>query len=99
MTNGSVSVSFTDLETAAKHLTNKQDLINQELSGLKRYISDLVASGFVTEKASVQFNATYGEFNNAAVKLMSSLANMAKYLMEAARSLRSLDEELAKRAQ
>jgi len=93
-----VHVSYGDLDSAANYLTTKQGGLESELRDLKGHISNLIASGFVTEKASVQFGETYDNFNKAAMEMVSNLENISKYLKQASQALQSLDTELASRA-
>jgi len=93
-----VNVSYAEIESAAAKLNKMKGELDAQLTSLKSFVGQLVASGFVTDKASVQFDATVGEFTKSALDLMRSVDNMSTYLRNAAQALQSLDQELANRA-
>ena len=62
---------------------------------LKQLIDNLVASGYVTDSSSRQFEASYAEFNTGANKVIQGLTGMGQYLDAAARAFQETDTQLA----
>jgi WXG100 family type VII secretion target len=92
---GGLSVTYQDLEAAAQRLSAGQQQIESELQGLKNQIDQLVHGGFVTDSASVQFGASYEEFNTGAKQVIEGLTHMGAYLNKAAATFRDTDAQLA----
>ena len=65
-----------------------------DLARLKSMIDNLVASGYVTDASSRQFDASYAEFNSGATKMMEGLAGMGQYL-DAARAFQETDTQVS----
>ena len=68
-----VSVTYADMQSAANQLRAGQQQIEGDLAKLKRLIDNLVASGYVTDASSKQFEASYTEFNTGATKMIQGL--------------------------
>ncbi|MDR3068427.1 MAG: WXG100 family type VII secretion target [Cellulomonas sp.] len=90
-----ISVSYEELDAAAAKLTSGQEEINTKLNELKTYITGLVGSGFVTEKASTAFNESYTQFTTGATTAIAGLTGMATYLTNAKTALQETDTALA----
>ncbi|WP_130179058.1 WXG100 family type VII secretion target [Cryobacterium sp. SO1] len=91
-----LNVTYDEMDDAAKRLQNGQMDLESKLGELKNLVGGLVSGGFVTEKASVAFEATYTDFNESATKMVGSLDGISEYIKQAALALRGTDEELAK---
>jgi WXG100 family type VII secretion target len=83
------------MEAAAKQLQAGEAQIEGDLSRLKKLIDNLVASGYITDASSKQFEASYTEFNTGATKMIQGLNGMGQYLDAAAKAFRETDTQLA----
>lgn len=90
-----VSVTYADMQTAANQLRAGQNQIEGDLAKLKRLIDNLVASGYVTDASSKQFEVSYTEFNTGATKMVQGLTGMAQYLDAAAKAFHETDVQLS----
>jgi WXG100 family type VII secretion target len=90
-----VNVTYADMQSAANQLRNGESQIEGDLATLKKLIDNLVASGYVTDSSSKQFEASYTEFNTGATKMIQGLTGMGQYLDTAARSFQETDAQLA----
>jgi WXG100 family type VII secretion target len=90
-----LQVTYTDMESAAKQLQAGENTIEGDLARLKKLIDNLVASGYVTDASSKQFEASYTEFNTGAVKMIQGLNGMGQYLTAAAKAFHETDTQLA----
>jgi WXG100 family type VII secretion target len=90
-----VNVTYAEMQSAASQLRAGQQQIESDLARLKSMIDNLVASGYVTDSSSRQFDASYAEFNAGATKMMGGLAGMGQYLDAAARAFQETDAQLA----
>ena len=62
---------------------------------MKPLVDNLVASGYVTDSSSRQFEAANAEFNTGAAKVIQGLTGMGQYLDTAARTFQETDSQLA----
>lgn len=90
-----VNVTYEEMRGAARSLRAGQAEINDKLSQLKGLVRSLVESGYVTDSSSKQFDASYEEFNNGALKMMQGLDGMGGYLEAAANTFEQADQQLA----
>ncbi|MDR0488368.1 MAG: WXG100 family type VII secretion target [Propionibacteriaceae bacterium] len=90
-----VNVTYEEMRTAAQKLNAGKEEINNKLAELKRYIGNLVSSGFVTDQASVKFNETYTTYTTGATQTISALEDLANYLNVAANAMQETDSQLA----
>jgi len=90
-----VNVTYADMQSAASQLKAGEQQIEGDLGRLKSLIDNLVASGYVTDSSSKQFEAAYAEFNVGATKMIQGLTGMAQYLDTAANSFQETDSQLA----
>lgn len=90
-----VSVTYGEMQSAAGQLRAGQQQIESDLARLKSLVDNLVASGYVTDASSRQFDASYTEFNTGATKVMEGLTGMGQYLDAAARAFQETDTQLA----
>jgi WXG100 family type VII secretion target len=90
-----VNVTYADMQSAASQLRSGQQQIMSDLARLKSLIDNLVASGYVTDASSRQFEASYAEFNTGATKMIDGLTGMGQYLDAAARAFQETDAQLA----
>ena len=90
-----VNVTYAEMESAAKQLINGHQKITAELSALKTLVDGLVQNGYVTDKSSKQFEASYHEFNTGVTKTIQGLEGMSKYLTAAAKAFGDTDSQLA----
>ena len=91
-----VKVTYQDMEDAAKRLREGQADIEQKLEELKKLVDSLVNGGYVTDASSKAFDSSYTEFNTGAKKTIEGLDGMGEYLVQAAKTFREADEQLAK---
>jgi WXG100 family type VII secretion target len=90
-----VNVTYADMQSAANQLRAGEQQIEGDLARLKRLIDNLVASGYVTDSSSKQFEASYTEFNTGATKMIQGLNGMGQYLDAAAKAFHETDTQLA----
>lgn len=92
-----MNVSYQELNASADQLTAGRDAINEKLGELQRIIANLVSSGFVTDKSSGAFNASYEEFTNGARMAINGVDGLSNFLRTSARTLDEVDTQLAAR--
>jgi WXG100 family type VII secretion target len=90
-----VNVTYADMSAAAKQLQSGESQIESDLSRLKKLIDNLVASGYITDLSSKQFDTSYTEFSLGATKMIAGLTGMAQYLEAAAKAFHETDSQLA----
>lgn len=90
-----LNVTYADMQSAASQLNAGEQQIESDLSRLKSLIDSLVASGYVTDSSSRQFEAAYAEFNSGATNMIRGLTSMGQYLNTAANSFQETDSQLA----
>jgi len=91
----SIKVTYEDLAAQAKSLRDGQADAEAILTKLQGQISALVQDGFVTEKASGAFDATYQQFTKGATQTIDALNDLASFLDKSVQALTSTDEQLA----
>jgi WXG100 family type VII secretion target len=90
-----VNVTYDDMQSAAKQLQAGEHQIEGDLANLKKLIDNLVASGYITDMSSKQFQTSYTEFNTGATKMIEGLNGMAQFLDAAAKAFHETDAQLA----
>lgn len=90
-----LNVTYQDLDNTASRLKSGQADVEAKLSELKKAVDSLVSAGFVTDKASGAFQASYDEFNTGATKTIQGLEGMSQFLKSAAQAYGQADEQLA----
>ena len=90
-----LNVTYADMQSAATQLKAGEQQIEGDLARLKQLIDNLVASGYVTDSSSRQFEASYAEFNTGANRMIQGLMGMSQYLDAAARAFQETDAQLA----
>jgi WXG100 family type VII secretion target len=90
-----LNVTYADMQSAANQLKAGQQQIEGDLARLKQLVDNLVASGYVTDSSSKQFEASYTEFNTGATKVIQGLMGMGQYMDTAARAFQETDTQLA----
>ena len=91
-----MNVTYADMEAAANQLRNGQADIESRLQTLKGLVDSLVTGGYVTDRSSKAFEASYAEFNEGIKRTLEGLTGMSAYLVKASQALSSTDSELAK---
>ena len=91
-----LNVTYGDMEAAASQLRSGEQQIQADLARLKSLIDNLVATGYVTDSSSKQFEASYTQFTTGAKKMIEGLLGMGQYLDVAHKALRETDQQLAK---
>lgn len=90
-----VNLTYEDMQSAARQLQAAQQRIEDDLARARRLVGNLVAGGYVTDKSSRQFEASYAEFDAGATKMTSGMTQMGQYLDTAARAFGDTDTQLA----
>ena len=90
-----LNVTYGDMQSAASQLRAGEQQINSDLARLKKLIDNLVASGYMTDSSSKQFQASYEQFNAGATKMIAGLNGMGQYLNSAAKAFQETDSQLA----
>ncbi len=90
-----LNVTYEEMHSAAAKLKAGRAEIEGQLAKLKSMIDGLVSGGYVTDKSSKAFQASYEEFNTGVNKTIEGLDGMGEYLSQAAKALQDTDEQLA----
>ncbi len=90
-----LNVTYEEMHAASAKLKAGRAEIEGQLSKLKSMIDGLVSGGYVTDKSSKAFSASYEEFNTGVNKTIEGLDGMGEYLSQAAKALQDTDEQLA----
>jgi WXG100 family type VII secretion target len=90
-----VNVTYAEMQSAANQLRSGEQQIEGDLAKLKKLIDNLVASGYVTDSSSKQFESSYTEFTTGATKMIQGLNGMGQYLDSAAKAFQETDTQLA----
>jgi WXG100 family type VII secretion target len=90
-----MNVTYADMEAAAGQLRNGQADIESRLQSLKSLVDSLVSSGYVTDRSSKAFEASYAEFNEGIKRTLEGLTGMSSYLTKASQAISQTDSELA----
>jgi WXG100 family type VII secretion target len=90
-----VNVTYAEMQSAANQLRAGEQQIQGDLAKLKKLIDNLVASGYVTDSSSKQFESSYTQFNTGATKMIEGLNGMGQYLDAAAKAFHETDTHLA----
>lgn len=90
-----VNVTYGEMETAAKQLISGHQEITSKLTALKTMVDGLVQGGYVTDRSSKAFEASYEEFNKGVTQTIQGLEGMSKYLTAAAKAFGDTDSQLA----
>jgi len=91
-----LNVTYGDMRDSSTRLNNGELEIESKLRELKTLVDGLISGGYVTDKSSIAFGASYQEFNEGATKTIQGLLGMSQYLTAAADALESTDSELAR---
>lgn len=92
-----ITVSYSDVEQAAADLERGRQEITEQLQRMSQRIDTLLASGFVTDRASVKFGEAYAEYTAHASAVAQRLSEIQGYLTQAAHAIRDMDEQMAAR--
>lgn len=92
-----ITVSYTEMQQAAKDLGTGRDEITTKLKGLQTKITSLVASGFVTDRASARFETAFTEYSTGARTVIEKLAEIEAFLIQTAKAMAELDTQIAGR--
>lgn len=90
-----VSVTYQELEDAARYLLSGENDLKTKFNELKSRIDALTSSGFVTDQASGTYNDTYTQFTNSMTQAVSALDTLSQYLMHAAQTMQQTDQSLS----
>lgn len=90
-----VSVTYQDMRSAGKRLTDGREEIENNLQTLQRLVADLVAGGYVTDSSSKAFQTSYDSFTKGASQTIEGLVGMSEYLNAAADTFEEADTKLA----
>ncbi|MBQ1094987.1 WXG100 family type VII secretion target [Streptomyces sp. NPDC097107] len=93
-----LDITYQDMRDAAKHVVKEKEKLQEKLDGLRKYIANLVESGYVTKSSSKAFDENFDEFTKGAKTTLDGLDGMGDYLTTAADKFEQIDEELAKQA-
>ncbi|GGV26863.1 WXG100 family type VII secretion target [Streptomyces spectabilis] len=93
-----LDVTYQDMRDAAKHVVKEKDKLKEKLDGLRKYIANLVETGYVTKSSSKAFDENFDEFVRGAKDMLDGLDGMGDYLTTAADKFEQIDDELGKAA-
>lgn len=92
-----ITVSYSEMESAAARLGTGREEITTQLLALQREIQGLVSSGFVTDTASKKFGSMYDEYTAGANQVIENLSEIQRFITETAGALREMDGQIAAR--
>ncbi len=90
-----MNVTYADMEAAAGQLRSGQADIEARLQQLKSLVDSLVTGGYVTDRSSKAFEASYTQFNQGITQTLQGQTGMGQYLDTAARTQQDTDAQLA----
>lgn len=90
-----VNVTYQELEDSARYLLAGENDLKSKFADLKSKIDSLTSSGFVTDQASGAYSETYNAFTTNMNNATSALETLAQYLLHAAQTLQSTDQQLS----
>lgn len=90
-----VNVTYEEMRASAGQLRNGQDTLNTILTELSGLISNLTATGFVTDQASVTYQDQFEQFTIGTRQAVDALEGLAAYLEQAADTLSATDADLS----
>lgn len=90
-----LNVTYADMEQMASRLKAAEAQMTADLQNLQKLVNQLVQGGYVTDKSSVAFQASYSQFTKGATQMMQGLGGMGKFLTAAHQSLSQTDAQLA----
>lgn len=92
-----IKVSYAEIEQSAAQLGQGREEITAKLQSLQQQIQNLVSSGFVTDQASVKFNAAYNDYTTSANTVVAKLNEIQSFLTQTANAMRDMDAQIASR--
>ncbi|MEN3585935.1 MULTISPECIES: WXG100 family type VII secretion target [unclassified Streptomyces] len=90
-----LDVTYEEMREASRHVVREKERLQEKLDGLRKYINNLVQSGYVTKSSSQAFDENFEEFTNGAKTTLDGLDGMGQYLTMAADKFEAMDQELA----
>lgn len=90
-----LNITYAEMSESASRLRANKAEIDSRLSDSKSLVNALVASGFVTDQASGQFDEVNTQFVTAANELMTNLESLSGWLDQAVTSLQEVDAQMA----
>ncbi len=90
-----ITVSYAEIEHAAAQLGQGKEELDAKLRALRQQIQHLVTSGFVTDQASVKFQAAYEAYTANAQGVVAQLSEMQLFLSRSAGVMQELDARIA----
>ena len=94
----SIKVDYASLQSTAGQLKGGQEEMTSQLIRLRAMVDDLVASGFVTDQASGQFQQSYQQWNSGTMNTLAGLQGMSSFLDTAIQRHQELDSSLRSQA-
>jgi len=90
-----LNITYADMNESAGRLRTNKAEIDARLSDTRSLVNTLVASGFVTDQASVRFDEVNSQFVTAANELMTNLETLSSWLDQAVAALQDVDQQMA----
>jgi len=94
-----INVSYAEMQQAVKDLGNGRQEITERLGGMQIKMKGLVASGFVTDKASVKFEQAFDEYSKSAKTVIQKISEVEGFLTQTAKAMGDLDAQIAAKIQ
>lgn len=91
-----LTVDFGDIALAAAALETERNLMNQNLAKVKSVINSLTRDGFKTDETSDALDSQIDKFKTNTGKATTALGQYAKFLRQASKTYRDIDDKLAK---
>lgn len=90
-----LNITYAEMSDSASRLRSNKAEIDSRLSDSRALVNSLVASGFVTDRASGRFDEVNTQFVTAANELMTTLESLSTWLDNAVTALQDVDSQMA----
>jgi len=88
------SVTYQDMDAAAKRLFTGRETLDGELTRMKGIVQQLTEAGFTTDRASGAFLQTYSKFTQDMQQAIAGVDSMANFLIKAREAMQQTDDQL-----
>jgi WXG100 family type VII secretion target len=90
-----ITLDYESMRSEATALRNSEEQIKSELTALKGRVTNLVSSGFVTERSSGAFDQRVDDFKRASDATISALSDLASQLEQIVQTFADTDTATA----
>lgn len=97
MSSGKINVNYAETRSVVTKLRTEAGIYGKQLARVKAIATWVTANGFVTDKASIDFEATLVQFVTNSGKAVAALNGFADFLSEAADAHGEADTKIAEK--